>query len=184
MPKPYRGARPYNPDPVPFTADELPRYLTSEVERLANLFGSLSALTTAPKGALRLSSPILNVILDETWVDMNLFDQVTVERGGIIVTPHAIKVQQNSNYQVTVGVNVSLKQSEELDIMMTVNGVHAYSEPLKVQGAGDDNKPVALTWISNVDLLNGDVVAWQARNGEAGSVSVDFTRTNFSVRRD
>lgn len=180
----YRGDRLYTPDPVPFDAESLPRYLETEFERLSTTFARIVDETAVPKGALRLSAPVQDVVIGNVWVPLLIFDAVIVQRGGILVAGDQITVRQSANYEVNIGVNASLAQTEQLDIMMTINGVHAYNSPLSLQGLGINDAPSGMTWVSNVPLVTGDVIAWEVRNGDPGSVSIEFLRSNFSVRRD
>lgn len=173
----------YSPNPAPYKAEDLPRYVSAELKRLATIQKHWNIQSTNPKAALRLSDPI-SVTLDNTWIPLTVFDEITVNRGGVIAGSDQITVSLDAGYIIDIGLNVSLPQTEQIDVMMTINGVHAYSTPISLQGAGINDAPEVLIWTSNKNLVAGDVVAWEVRNGDLGSVDVDFVRSNFGVTRD
>ena len=40
----YSGSLPYSPNPVPYVASELPRYLSAELDRIANILADFGAM--------------------------------------------------------------------------------------------------------------------------------------------
>ena len=136
------------------------------------------------KGAMRLSTPTDQSISDANYVVLE-FDEVTMERGGIICDPTAntITVSSTGPYSVHIGVDGTFPGAEMLELMVYVNGAAYSPHPLILQGRANQ-KPVSIFWESTVNLDDGDVLDVRGRNGESGTFTLSLQRMYMAVIKE
>ena len=136
------------------------------------------------KGSLKLSGPTSLPINDTTFTLIPM-DELVVERGSFDVDPAAgtITVTKDGLYEVKSGVDVAFPGTEELQLMIFVNGNPADPDNMAIQGRGN-NRPVSLFWAVTTQLSAGDVVDIRAINGDSGNTTLNFIRCKLSVEND
>ena len=136
------------------------------------------------KGAMRLAAPITQNITDADFTEL-LFDQVTIERGGIICDPNtnSITVASSGLYTVNQGIDATFPGSEMIEVISFVNGVEYSPEYFVLQGRANQ-KPVSMFWQSTVSLSAGDVVTMRAKNGESGSFDLNLKRMYHAIIKE
>ena len=137
------------------------------------------------KASMRLSAPLTQEFIEVEYRVVDAFDAIVLERGGLVATPanNTMTVNATARYKLRVGLNFEARASEELQIVPYVNGVAYSSNPISIQATGV-GKPVEAFWESDINLTAGDVVDIRGRNGDGGTVDIDFTRSTFALTKD
>ena len=166
-------------DELPVTNQTIAPDNTTEI--IYDALGRPYRVEAGGRASMRLGNPTSTTFDDTNWTVLP-FDTVTQTKNGFVcdINNGTITVPRDGIYEVSSGVDAGFPGTEELNLMVFVNGSPYSSYPMAIQGRSN-NKPVALYWESTVSLSAGDVLDIRGQNGDSGSFTCNILRMIFAV---
>ena len=154
-----------------------------ELGRPVKVLTSIMTGHIITRGSMRLATPASHSFNDTSYTVIDM-DTVTQQSGNLTVDilTNSITINNAGTYKVSLGVDAMFGGSEELQLMVFVNGTEYSSYPMAIQGRGI-NKPVALFWENTVDLSAGDTLDFRGKNGDSGTFNINIQRSTFAVEQ-
>jgi hypothetical protein len=113
---------------------------------------------------------------------MEMFDLAKTQRTGFVAEVGSFSLKNNSGFDfesVIFVTNINLAFSGELEIAGFIDGAQVGASHF-IQGRGA-NKPVSISWQSDIALPATATIDIRAKNADSGTITVDYHSCNASI---